>query len=166
VGGLKSGTVVWSLGTSYAKPGEGANTASIIGGSLALNSRTDTVLYWIGEVIDNLMFGASQEQVFLCREYFREQIKLVRINLGVNLETLALLNPDGDYFQTLSAIKLDAHKPDDFELMDDVAERFALYVDRHFGFDEGGFELPDPELDLPGQKTYATWVKQEFQDYE
>jgi hypothetical protein len=85
----------------------------------------------------------------------------------VNLETLALLNPDGDYFQTLSAIKLDAHKPDGFELMDDVAERFALYVrDRHFGFDEGGFELPDPELDLPGQKTYAMWVKQEFQDYE
>jgi hypothetical protein len=169
VGGVKSGTVVWSLGTTYPfiEPDQRANTARLIGGSLALNARTDTALYWVGEVIDNLMFGASQEQVFLCREYFGEQIKLVRINLGLNQSTLFTLDIDADYGQTLAAIKVDAHTPADFALMDRVAKRFALYVrDRDFGFDEGGYELPDPTLDVPGQKSYATSVKLEFETYE
>lgn len=168
-GGSKSGTVVWSLGTAYpyAEPEQEADTANLVSGSLALNERTDTVLYWANEVIDNLMFGASQEQVFLCREYLRDEIKFLRINLGLNRSTLHDLNVPGDRDETLSAIKLDAFAQVDFDKMDEVAKRFALAArDKDFGFSQRGFELPDPALDVVGQQTYASFVQTEFEEFE
>jgi hypothetical protein len=168
-GGSRSGTVVWSLGTAYpyAEPEEEADKANLVGGSLALNERTDTVLFWINQVIDNLMFGASQEQVFLCREYLRDQIKLLRINLGLNRATLFELNVVGDRDEVLSAIRLDAFEQEDFEKMDEVAKRFALAArDRDFGFDHRGYELPDPALDIVSQRTYASYVQIELTEFE
>jgi patatin-like phospholipase/acyl hydrolase len=168
-GGTRSGTVVWSLGTAYpyAEPEQEADTANLVSGSLSLNERTDTVLYLANEVIDNLMFGASQEQVFLCREYLRDQIKFLRINLGLNRSTLFELNVPGDRDETLSSIKLDAFAQVDFDRMDEVAKRFALAArDRDFGFNQTGFELPDPALDVVSQQTYASYVQIELQEFE
>jgi hypothetical protein len=165
----KSGTVVWSLGTAFphAEPEEEADKASIIGGSLALNERTDNVLYWAGVVIDNLMFGASQEQVFLCREYLKDQIKFLRFNLGYNRTTLFDLSVSGDRDEILAAIKLDAFLEIDFHNMDEAAKRFALAArDNDFGFAGTGFELPDPALDPITPQTYATWVEVEFRNFE
>jgi predicted acylesterase/phospholipase RssA len=168
-GGTNSGTVVWSLGTAYpyAEPEEPADKANLVGGSLALNARTDTVLFWINEVIDNLMFGSSQEQVFLCREYLKDQIKFLRINLGLNRSTLFELNVEGDRDEILAAIKLDAYLPADFDKMDETAKRFALAArNRDFGFNERGFELPDPVLNVVNQQTYASYVEIELQNFE
>jgi hypothetical protein len=113
------------------------------------------------------MFGASQEQVFLCREYLRDQIKFLRINLGLNRSTLFELNVPGDRDEILSAIKLDAFPPEEFDKMDEVAKRFALAArDRDFGFDQRGFELPDPALCVVSQQTYASYVQIELRDFE
>jgi len=168
-GGSKSGTVVWSFGTAYhdASPQQEAGTADVVGGSLSLNDRTDTGLYWLERVLDSLMFGASEEQAFLCREVLRGEIKYVRVNLGVSPSALDELNMPGDHEQTLSAIKLDAVDPTDFEAMDRVAQRFALRArEEHFGFDEGGFELPRRALDDAARRAYTTFVETELAAYE
>lgn len=165
-GGSKSGTVVWSFGTAFRRDFEAADTANLVGGSLSLNQRSDTVLYWIEKVIDNLMFGASQEQVFLCREVLRDQIKFLRVNLGVTLETLDDLG-SGDFAEDLASIKLDAVKPAEFENMDNVAKKFALQArNARFGFSGGGFEYPNPALEGVDIETYAAFVKDEFTRFE
>jgi hypothetical protein len=168
-GDRPSGTVVWSFGTAYRDTGPDAeaDTANLIGGSLSLNNRTDTALFWLETVLDSLMFGASEEQVFLCREVLKDQIKYLRLNLGLSGATLDDLNVPGDRAQTLSAIRLDAVDQVDFDTMDEVAKRFALQArDRGFGFTEGGYELPERRLDAAGRRTYTTFVADELAEFE
>lgn len=166
-GGLKSGTVVWSFGTSYSLPNsdEQAPVSLRIGGSQALRKRTDTALHWAERVIDNLMLGANQEQDFLCRVVLKDHIKYLRYNVGVNRKTLDDLGVSSPWDQTLAAIKLDAVTADQFDLMDDVAQQFSLFArDANFGFDQGGFEMTG--RGNVSIETYAALVRQNFRVFE
>lgn len=166
-GGQKSGTVVWSFGTSYTvpNPDEQADVSLLIGGSQALRKRTDTALHWAERVIDNLMFGANQEQDFLCREVLKDQIKYLRYNVGINRKTLDDLGVSGPRDQILAAIKLDAVPASQFDLMDGVAQQFALFArNSNFGFAQGGYQMTG-RGNVPAD-TYAAVVRQNFRLFE
>lgn len=165
----KSGTVVWSLGTAFhdSRADSEADAASMASGSLSLNDRTDTVIHWVDEIVDSLMFGASQEQVFLCREVLKDRIKFLRLNVGVNSFVLNNLSDPGDRAKTIESIKLDAVTPEEFGEMDQVAKHFALSArNNRFGFEQGGYEYPERRLSPADARTYASFVRQELQDFE
>jgi len=165
--GTKSGTVVWSFGTSYGVPNPDAEAdiPRTIGGSQALRKRNDTVIFWIGQVIDNLMFGANQEQDFLCRNLLKDQIKYLRFNLGVNNSTIDQLGIPGDRKKILSAIKLDSIEKDEFSLMDSAAKHFALFArNENFGFNTGGYEIKG-KAEIP-INTYKSSVISNFNNYQ
>lgn len=165
---IRSGTVVWSFGTAYhlANRDAQADIASLIGGSLSLAQRTDTALYWVEKVIDNLMFGANQEQDFLCREILKGQIKYLRFNLGLSNETLDDLNVPGGFDQQLSSIGLDAADPESFARMDMVAKAFASHARDSFEFSGNGYQRPDPGNPTVSIESYAADVLNNFKTYE
>lgn len=166
-GATPSGTVLWSFGTAYKVPGPEAEAdiARLIGGSQALRQRTDTALFWLDLVVDNLMYGANQEQDFLCREVLKNEVKYLRFNVGLNRSTLDALGVLGDRDEILGAIRLDSLGEREFDLMDSVAKQFALFArNNDFGFDRGGFRMTGrQDVDIAA---YASIVKQNFRVYE
>ena len=67
----------------------------------------------------------------------------------------------------IESIKLDAVTPEEFGEMDQVAKHFALSArNNRFGFEQGGYEYPDRRLSPADARTYASFVRQELQDFE
>jgi len=168
--GKKTGTVLWSFGTGYPDPRSDATAeaARLVNGSFALRRRTDTVVYWGGQVLDNLMLGANQEQEFLCREILKDEVKYLRFNLAINTDTMSLLEVPGPggYEDYISAIGLDSHAQATFSKMDAVAERFAFRArEKEFGFGSGEGYVLTGQVPTPIE-TYVSQVIQSLRDNE
>jgi hypothetical protein len=168
--GVRSGTVLWSFGTAYKIPSlsEGNDIAYHLSGSISLKKRTDNIAFWIEQIIDQLMFSATQEQDYLCRNFLKD-IKYMRYNLAISESSLIANDfPVEGQWQMkdyVNSIKLDAVGSDDFRRMDHIAKKFAEKAyNAGFGVDGfAGYELRELK---PDREQYRNEILRAFANYE
>lgn len=170
------GTVIWSLGTGIVRPdtsrtpGEEMRPTFSDAGSTFTPTPTGSyevdmnrpifATYWVGQLIEAFMTSASEEQSNVVRKLMADQVKLVRCNIDVSEDTVRELGHAGDRAKVQFA-----PGDDDYDVMDDIAKRYARELrDRRFGFDEGGVVF-GAWLDELGDDEYARQIAEGLARY-